>query len=211
MSLRALDLPCQWLGGGAIVHAALHSPGTVSPGTVSRVAPQTLGGAAFTSATLVTLACGYQVTLGGDFLAPSLLSSLDQGQSMVQALNAVPVDVVCFGNHESDVSYTALQRRIKEFKGVWLNSNMPGFPNLPHSHTLTVNAPGRGGSSRSIGFLGFLIGGGRFASTYRKGAFGGHADSIVPVLDAAPRSVRCGYCVCALPMREYVRVWSANA
>ncbi|CAK0845347.1 unnamed protein product, partial [Prorocentrum cordatum] len=42
-------------------------------------------------------------TLAGDFLAPSLLSSLDFGSGMVTCLNRVPVDYVCFGNHEQDL------------------------------------------------------------------------------------------------------------
>ena len=45
------------------------------------------------------------VTLSGDFLAPSLLSALDQGAGMVQILNATGVTHVCFGNHESDVTF----------------------------------------------------------------------------------------------------------
>jgi 2',3'-cyclic-nucleotide 2'-phosphodiesterase (5'-nucleotidase family) len=43
--------------------------------------------------------------LPGDFLAPSLLSSLDRGKAMVEMLNLVGIDIVCFGNHESDVPY----------------------------------------------------------------------------------------------------------
>lgn len=65
--------------------------------------------------------------LSGDFLAPSLLSSLDHGKGMVDCLNAIPVDAVCFGNHETDVPYESLKRRIAEFKGAWINSNMPGL------------------------------------------------------------------------------------
>ncbi len=31
------------------------------------------------------------------------------------------------GNHETDVPYSKLLDRIAEFKGTWLNANMPGF------------------------------------------------------------------------------------
>lgn len=65
------------------------------------------------------------VTCAGDFLAPSLLSSLDHGKAAVEMLNAIPVDMVCFGNHEDDVPGTALKHRLEEFGGIWLNSNMP--------------------------------------------------------------------------------------
>ena len=66
-------------------------------------------------------------TLAGDFLAPSMLSSIDNGHGMIRMLNEVPVDAVCFGNHESSVPYGALVQRINEFGGAWLNSNMPSL------------------------------------------------------------------------------------
>jgi len=83
------------------------------------------------------------VTLAGDFLAPSLLSSLDQGVGMIDCLNAVPVTHVVFGNHEDDVPFTALQARVREFRGVWLNSNLRAFPvELPAHQCLTLEGPG---------------------------------------------------------------------
>lgn len=39
------------------------------------------------------------VILAGDFLGPSLLSSLDKGRGMVDTMQAVGVTHVCFGNH----------------------------------------------------------------------------------------------------------------
>jgi 2',3'-cyclic-nucleotide 2'-phosphodiesterase (5'-nucleotidase family) len=125
--------------------------------------------------------------LPGDFLAPSLLSSLDRGKAMVEMLNLVGIDIVCFGNHESDVPYSSLQRRIAEFHGIWLNSNMPGFqPELPESHVIVV---GQGENARTVGLLGFLIGGGEHKTLYREDAMGGHAKGIIPPLEAAQGSV----------------------
>lgn len=43
------------------------------------------------------------VTLAGDFIAPSILSSLDKGAGMIDCLNAIPITHVMFGNHEDDV------------------------------------------------------------------------------------------------------------
>ncbi|MBK7156858.1 MAG: hypothetical protein IPH72_34700 [Sandaracinaceae bacterium] len=43
------------------------------------------------------------VTVAGDFLAPSLLSSLDEGRGMVDCLNALGVTHVTLGNHEDDL------------------------------------------------------------------------------------------------------------
>jgi 2',3'-cyclic-nucleotide 2'-phosphodiesterase (5'-nucleotidase family) len=36
----------------------------------------------------------------GDFLAPYLLSSVDRGQGMMNALASIPIDYVTWGNHE---------------------------------------------------------------------------------------------------------------
>jgi 2',3'-cyclic-nucleotide 2'-phosphodiesterase (5'-nucleotidase family) len=41
------------------------------------------------------------VILAGDFLAPSLLSSLDKGRGMVDTMMACGITHVCFGNHVS--------------------------------------------------------------------------------------------------------------
>ena len=45
------------------------------------------------------------VTLSGDFIAPSLLSALDQGAGMIAMLNKVGVTHVCFGNHVRSGGY----------------------------------------------------------------------------------------------------------
>ena len=67
------------------------------------------------------------VTLAGDFLSPSLLSSMDRGRGMVDVLNHIPVDYVCFGNHEADLPLDAIKKRVAEYQGTWLNTNMPTF------------------------------------------------------------------------------------
>ena len=43
--------------------------------------------------------------LTGDFLAPYLLSSVDQGFGMMRMLAACGVDYVTWGNHEADVDH----------------------------------------------------------------------------------------------------------
>jgi len=125
--------------------------------------------------------------LPGDFLAPSLLSSLDAGYSMVKVLNLVPIDYVCFGNHDgNDIAYNKLVHRVEEFNGTWLNSNMPDFePSLP-SHSLR-SLTGEDGTPgvRTVGFLGFCTSG-RHQAMYREEAFGGAHKTMTPVLDAYP-------------------------
>lgn len=125
-------------------------------------------------------------TLAGDFLGPSLLSSLDGGAGMIKVLNQCSLDLVCFGNHEADVPYRSLVQRIGEFKGTWLNSNMPDFePSLPSSWSKSLIGNDGKPSAREIAFIGLCVGGGRFKATYRDGAFGGAAATMVPVISAA--------------------------
>jgi len=124
--------------------------------------------------------------LAGDFLAPSLLSSLDAGAGMVRVLNDFPIDFVCFGNHESDIPLIKLRQRIVEFKGTWLNANMPDFePRLPaYALRRLVGNSGAHGA-RTVAFVGLCIGGGKYRAIYRENAFGGAAAKMVPVDEAA--------------------------
>ncbi|KAJ3383924.1 hypothetical protein HDU84_003283 [Entophlyctis sp. JEL0112] len=66
--------------------------------------------------------------LPGDFLSPSLMSSLDKGFAMVDVLNKCGIDYVCFGNHEDDVDFRSLNDRIVQSSFVWVNSNIKGMP-----------------------------------------------------------------------------------
>ena len=67
--------------------------------------------------------------LAGDFLSPSVIGTLRyegkgiKGRQMVDVMNAVGVDWVCFGNHEFDLDEKDLQERINESKFNWLNTN----------------------------------------------------------------------------------------
>ena len=111
------------------------------------------------------------VTLAGDFVAPSILSSLDKGVGMVDCLNAIPVTHVMFGNHEDDVGMAELAKRVRELQGTWLNTNMPTFrPELPTHQILDVTSAG--GRTIRVGLLGLLA---HQKNLYRPGAFGGHA------------------------------------
>lgn len=67
--------------------------------------------------------------LSGDFLSPSVTGTLKyegktiKGRQMVDVMNAIGVDWVCFGNHEFDLDEKDLQERINESKFNWLNTN----------------------------------------------------------------------------------------
>ena len=66
-------------------------------------------------------------TLNGDFLSPSLLSSLDLGAAAVSAMNAIPVTHACLGNHEFDHSIEVLGQRLAELDCAVVNTNVSLF------------------------------------------------------------------------------------
>ncbi|MGH7633355.1 MAG: metallophosphoesterase, partial [Gemmatimonadaceae bacterium] len=145
----------------------------------------------------------FLVTLAGDFLAPSILSSLDKGAAMIDCLNAIPITHVVFGNHEDDVGMAELTRRVAAFRGAWLNTNMPTFrPQLPTHRVLDVAR--LGGRTVRVGVLGLLA---EQKNLYRPGAFGGHA--IEPVHETALRWTRRllqeDGCACVIPITHQDR------
>lgn len=71
------------------------------------------------------------VIIAGDFVGPSLLSSLDAGRGMIECLNALGVDYAILGNHEDDISPAELHRRVEEFRGTWISTNVDFDPAMP--------------------------------------------------------------------------------
>ncbi|KAG7341889.1 EF hand domain containing protein [Nitzschia inconspicua] len=121
------------------------------------------------------------VILAGDFLAPSLLSSMDKGRGMVDCMNASGITHVCFGNHETDVSMKDLKQRIQESKFRWINSNMRELDEKIQVTTLShdVVEISNGKDTRKVGLLGLLT---EDPSVYRPGVFGGATiEPIIPV------------------------------
>jgi 2',3'-cyclic-nucleotide 2'-phosphodiesterase (5'-nucleotidase family) len=104
------------------------------------------------------------VVLAGDFLAPSILSSLDAGRGMVECLNDIGVTHVVFGNHEDDVSIEELRKRVRELHATWLATNVHGFePPLPASEVIDV-------AGVKVGLVGVVI---EDETLYRRPPFGG--------------------------------------
>jgi len=64
------------------------------------------------------------LALAGDFLSPSVASSVFKGEQMVAALNAAGLDFATFGNHEFDFGIDVLTRRMSESKFQWVVSNV---------------------------------------------------------------------------------------
>jgi len=62
----------------------------------------------------------------GDIISPSLLSAAlnFKGRTMIQALNALGVDLAIFGNHEFDFGCRVLEERVAESEFLWIASNI---------------------------------------------------------------------------------------
>jgi len=111
------------------------------------------------------------VSMGGDFLAPYLLSTLDHGLGMVDVLNSIGTTHAILGNHEADVPHEELVARASEFGGVWLNSNFQklGAGEMPRYDVIELS----GGVT--VGLVGVLCG---YAHLYREASFDGKAGEI---------------------------------
>jgi 5'-nucleotidase len=105
------------------------------------------------------------VTLGGDFLSPSALSSarvdgqMLDGRQAVAALNLLRVDWATFGNHEFDLREEAFRARMSEVRFGLVSTNVTDAdgqrftPSLP-SAVATIRAAGR---QIRLGLVGLTI------------------------------------------------------
>ena len=64
------------------------------------------------------------LVLAGDFLSPSVASSIFKGEQMVAALNEAGLDLATLGNHEFDFGKDVLLQRMREAKWEWVISNV---------------------------------------------------------------------------------------
>ena len=64
------------------------------------------------------------MALAGDFLSPSVASSVFKGEQMVATLNAAGLDYATLGNHEFDFGIDVLKQRMSESKFTWILSNV---------------------------------------------------------------------------------------
>eukprot|EP01041_Mallomonas_annulata_P005101 gene5101-10203_t len=118
-------------------------------------------------------------TLPGDFVSPSLLSSMDKGFGMVDCMNLAAIDYVCLGNHEADIGLKQLHNRIRQSKFQWINSNMQTLPlpsDIPKMPEYVILEITTGDHKRRIALIGLMT---EDKSLLRKGAFG---DAIVEPL-----------------------------
>jgi 2',3'-cyclic-nucleotide 2'-phosphodiesterase (5'-nucleotidase family) len=113
--------------------------------------------------------------LTGDFLMPYLLSSLDSGAGMMNALNQI-IDYLCWGNHEADLSHKTVCKHVRNFPGTWLNSNMLDHDAMDAQQEFDIisvcSADGK--NQRSVGLVSLLSNDPNLYSQFKApGAFGG--------------------------------------
>ena len=64
------------------------------------------------------------LVMAGDFLGPSVASSVFKGEQMIAALNAAGLDLATLGNHEFDFGDDVLIQRMREARFEWVVSNV---------------------------------------------------------------------------------------
>jgi len=69
--------------------------------------------------------------IAGDFFSPSVIGTLDdeegngiKGKHIVEVLNVANLDLATFGNHEFDLKYKDVQKRLNESTFEWVSSNV---------------------------------------------------------------------------------------
>ncbi len=114
--------------------------------------------------------------LTGDFLSPYLLASIDRGVGMMEALKATPIDILTWGNHEADIPHATTCKHVKEWTGIWINSNMQSHTMMKYQvpyHIIEI--PSEDGSQkRKIGLVAVLSNDPKLYAHFKApGAFGG--------------------------------------
>jgi len=96
------------------------------------------------------------VTLNGDFLSPSSLSSIDNGRGHVAAIRSSGITHVSIGNHEADLQLNVIKERLGELsqrgRVVVLNSNISGLGR----HTQELDIVSSNCGKIRVGLIGLL-------------------------------------------------------
>mmetsp|Transcript_22988 Transcript_22988/g.65143 ORF Transcript_22988/g.65143 Transcript_22988/m.65143 type:complete len:778 (-) Transcript_22988:59-2392(-) len=114
--------------------------------------------------------------LTGDFLSPYLLSGIDRGNGMMNALNKLPLDYLTWGNHEADIDHRTVCRHVRNFRGTWINSNMLDHDEMKHQkeyEVIEIPSPD-GKQTRKVGLIAVLSNDPALYAHFKApGAFGG--------------------------------------
>lgn len=113
--------------------------------------------------------------LTGDFLSPYLLSSIDRGAGMMEALKATPIDILTWGNHEADIPHAATCQHCKGWPGIWINSNMQSHDMMKYQvpyHIIEIPSPD-GSHTKKVGLVAVLSNDPKLYAHFKGGAFNG--------------------------------------
>lgn len=109
-----------------------------------------------------------ELILAGDFLSPSIASSVFKGRQMIEAFDVAGVDLAILGNHEFDFGPDILRQRMSEAKMTWLVSNIfeetTGRPLGDYPVTLVRDYGGL-----KVGYLGLCLAGDEISPDRRIG------------------------------------------
>ncbi len=106
--------------------------------------------------------------LSGDFLSPSVASTVFKGRQMVEALNTAGLDIATLGNHEFDFGPDILRERMKESRWQWVVSNITDdATGQPLGGAATHLVRNYGGLK--VGFIGVCLTGDEISSDKRQG------------------------------------------
>jgi len=94
--------------------------------------------------------------LAGDFLSPSVASTVFKGEQMVATLNAAGLDYATLGNHEFDFGIDMLKQRIVDSSFTWIVSNVVDAK-TGGAIGKAVPYVVRGAGGLKIGFIGLCI------------------------------------------------------
>lgn len=109
-----------------------------------------------------------ELLLCGDFLSPSIASSVFKGRQMMEAFDRAGVDLAILGNHEFDFGPDILRQRMSEAKWTWLVSNIFDEKTgraLGDYPTLLVKDYG----GMKVGYFGLCLGGDEISADRRVG------------------------------------------
>ncbi|PTL75346.1 bifunctional UDP-sugar hydrolase/5'-nucleotidase [Vitiosangium sp. GDMCC 1.1324] len=101
--------------------------------------------------------------LAGDTLGPSVESTFHKGKQMIDAWNALGLDVAVLGNHEFDFGPDVMRQRMKESHFTWLGANVM---DKQTGHTFGDTPPFiiRDVGGVKVGIFGVLLGKTKYSS-----------------------------------------------
>lgn len=105
------------------------------------------------------------LVIAGDFFSPSALGTARvdgerlAGKQMVAMLNAIPLYLATFGNHEFDISEAQFNQRMQESQFGWVSSNVwnaQGAP-IPKTEVNRIQVIESGDQKLRVGYFGVTI------------------------------------------------------